>query len=679
MFRRCLCLVIALLWVIDSQADNGEIAPAAPLDEIVIDGDLTDWPADLHRHAVRMNGESEVVERSDSFAASFRAGYDTDENAVYIALEVVDDVHVVPDEAGPDDWQRFDSVIAYVDFKHTVTGSGSALYLVMGDHRFMLSDESSWDADVAAASWETAEAAVARRGTTTVYEWRFTSPKPIRPNSVLGVDFLVADQDAPGEDSPATLLSWGPGFGKSQAGGRTGDLLLVDAGSLPGRLTGRIELAGAGTEASRLRVRARSTENPALWVQALADRAGAFAIDLPPGRYELTSVDRVTRVEEVTQVLAPATPVSVVVGQGASTVAPTLRLEPVPMPIDLPVRGALFGFEPDDREAFDEVVVTLMEHFQVPGASIALVSDGALVHHNTYGTRNASSGEPVDDDTLFEAASITKAVFAFVVNRMAERGEIDMDRPLHTYLPFEEIAHDRRYEKITARHVLSHQTGFPNWRRMNPDGKIDIKFYPGIQYGYSGEGFEYLGRVVAHIAGEPLETVVRREALAVMDFEENTFFAEGPEVSGQAARGHWAGMAGPHDFPDEIGVAHSMYTEARTFSNFMLGLLAQEGLSAEGYEKMLEPQVATPLEPDDEPQWLGRFGLGFHMMKSPFGLAYGHGGNNGNFTCQFELYPDHQMGFAVFTNADTGWLLVNALREYLVIGTAVVAQSEDQS
>ena len=235
MFQRCLCLVVALLWAINSQADNGEIARAAPLDEIVIDGDLTDWPANLHRHAVRMNGEREVVERSDSFAASFRAGYDTDENAVYIALEVVDDVHVVPDDAGPDDWQRFDSVIAYVDFNHTVTGSGSALYLVMGDHRFMLSDESSWDADVAAASWETAEAAVARRGTTTVYEWRFTSPKPIRPNSVLGIDFLVADQDAPGEDSSATLFSWGPGFGKSQAGGRTGDLLLVDAGSLPGR------------------------------------------------------------------------------------------------------------------------------------------------------------------------------------------------------------------------------------------------------------------------------------------------------------------------------------------------------------------------------------------------------------------------------------------------------------
>ncbi len=681
MFRSCLFLIAVLLLATDSHADNGEIAHAAPLSGIVIDGELADWPAELPRYAVRTNGDREAVEQNDSFAASFRAGYNPAERAVYIALEIVDDVHVVPDEAQPDEWARFDSVIAYVDFNHTTTGSGSALYLVLGDHRSMHSDESSWDADVAAASWDTAEAAVSRRGTTTVYEWRFTSARELAANSVLGIDFLIADQDASAEDSPASLVSWGPGFGKSQAGGRTGDLLLVDAESPSGRLTGRIELAGADpeTNASRLRVRARSTRNPALWLQTLADETGAFAIDLPPGRYELTSVDRMTRVDEVPKVVAPATPVFVTVGQGAETVAPTLRLAQVPLPIELPERGALFGFEPDDRKAFDQIVETLMEYFQVPGASIALIRDGALVHHSTYGSRNAYSAEAVAGDTLFEAASVTKAVFAFAVNRMAERGEIDLDRPLHTYLPFEDIAHDRRYEKITARHVLSHQTGFPNWRWMNPDGKIDIKFYPGIQYGYSGEGFEYLGRVVAHIAGEPLETVVRREALAVLDFEKNTFFADGPEVVDQAARGHWAGMAGPHDFPDEIGVAHSMYTEARTFSNFMLGLLAREGLSAEGYEKMLEPQVATPLEPGDEPQWPGRYGLGFHMMNSPFGLAYGHGGNNGNFTCLFELYPDHQMGFVVFTNADTGSLLVNTLRDYLVIGAPDVEEVEDQS
>ena len=333
MFRPCFYLVAGLLWAVNSEADNGEIAHALPLDGVVIDGDLGDWPAGLPRYRVWMNGDREAVEGNDSFAASFRAGYDAADSAVYVALEVVDDVHVVSGDAGSDDWQRFDSAIAYVDFNHTLTGSGAALYLATGDHRSMLSDESSWDADAAAASWDTAEAAVVRRGTTTVYEWRFSSPKEIRPTSVLGIDFLVADHDAPGEDRPATLFSWGPGFGKSQAGGRTGDLLLVDDESSSGRISGRIELAEAGTDTSRLRVRARSTTNSALWVQTLADETGAFAIDLPPGRYELASVDRVIRIEEAVQVVAPAAPVSVTVEQGAETVAPTLRLVPVTVPM----------------------------------------------------------------------------------------------------------------------------------------------------------------------------------------------------------------------------------------------------------------------------------------------------------------------------------------------------------
>ncbi|MEO0974965.1 MAG: serine hydrolase, partial [Pseudomonadota bacterium] len=165
------------------------------------------------------------------------------------------------------------------------------------------------------------------------------------------------------------------------------------------------------------------------------------------------------------------------------------------------------------------------------------------------------------------------------------------------------------------------------------------------------------------------------ETLQTMGVTANTYFAEGPALYAQASRGHVAGMTGPHDFPGEIGVAHSMYTEARQFSNFMVSLLAQRGLSPEGYHKMLEPQVATPLDPEDQPQWPGRYGLGFHLMNTPFGLAYGHGGNNGNFTCQFELYPEQGMGFVVFTNADSGSLLVNALREYLVIGRPTVEAS----
>ncbi|MEM1264157.1 MAG: serine hydrolase [Pseudomonadota bacterium] len=669
--RKTVCGVVAgVIFASNVQADNGEVAIAKPAIDISVDGDLSDWPADTQYYPIRYDGEQQRVATEPGFDASFGAAFDATDNVLYLAVKVEDDIHVAP--ASDDiDWERRDGVIAYVDFNHTASGSGATLYLATGAHYELLSDETSWDPTVAATTRDSADVAVAREKTTTVYEWRIRSPADISGGVVLGVDFLVGDQDDVAGSVSSRLVSWGPGFGKSQAGGRTGDLLLVDNDSGIGTVAGQIQLTGVQTEdRRRLRVRLTSEDEPRRWLQVLADERGQYNAELPAGTYAINSADRLLWAENSATVVAPAKPATVRVKANETVTAMPLQVTPTPLPLAIPERGVLFEFGNDDGQGFDDAVAALMEHFDVPGVSLALVKDGKLAHYRTYGTRNAFSAEPIEANTLFEAASITKPVFAFAVNRLAERGVIDLDRPLHEYLVFDDIAHDDRYKKITARHVLSHQTGFPNWRWMNNDGQLDIKFYPGIQYGYSGEGFEYLGRVVAAITGEPLETVVRNETVEIMGFGDNTFFADGADVRARASRGHLSGMSGPHDFPEAIGVAHSMYTEAHSFSGFMLSLLAQKGLSEQGYAKMLEPQVATPLAPEQQPPWPGRYSLGFHLMNSPYGLVYGHGGNNGNFTCHFELYPEHDVGFVVFTNADTGSLLIDALREYLIIGNA---------
>lgn len=672
---RYLLCALSLFLTVNAFADNGSIASASPIETINIDGDFSDWPSGLVHYAVRKNGNREDVPPGVGFEASFQVGYNLSDDAVFVALTVVDDVHVTKDEQSVQDWSSRDSAIIYMDFNHTTNGSAAGLYMATGSQRDMISGATSWDADAASASWDTADVAVKRVGNTTQYEWRFTSPVALQIESVLGIDVLIADTDATGDGIGSDLYSWGPGFGKSQSGGRLGDLLLANPAVALATVSGAVELSDklAGQETEGLRVRFHSTGNPRLWLQTMTDKEGRYSLDLPAGQYRVSSGERMLLSEGVPP--QPVAPVAIEVvdatGDG-STAVPTLLVEHAPLPIELPEQGVLFAFKVGDTDAFDTVVETLMDYYLVPGVSLALVKDGRLLYHKTYGVKNAYSGEPVADNTLFEAASITKTVFAFAVNRMAERGDIDLDKPLYLYLPFDDIAHDERYKKITARHVLSHQSGFPNWRWQNDDGKLDIKFYPGIQFGYSGEGFEYLGRVVAHITGDPLEAVVRREVVDVMGFGPDTYFSEDPALHDLASRGHLSGLTGPFSFPSEIGVAHSMNTEARSFSSFMLSLLDGEGLSAEGYAKMLEPQVAVPLDDDRNPQWSRRYGLGFHMMNSPFGLAYGHGGHNGDFSCQFELYPAHDMGFAIFTNADTGWMLVNALREYLVIGRVSV-------
>ncbi|MEM7054203.1 MAG: serine hydrolase [Pseudomonadota bacterium] len=679
--NRRLALVLIAFFLVDlictssAQADNGAIAYAYPLSNIEIDGDLSDWPENLQRYPIQINNAGQVVPADDHYAAEFRVGYELESNALFIAIEVTDQLHSVADDTEVD-WINQDGVILYFDRNHEPKGSGAVLFSAVGPHRDLLTGSGHWDADVENVSWDNATVEVARRENTTVYEWRIQNDRGLEPDTSLGLDILISDTDDATQATSGTLYVWGPGLGKSQAGGRMGDLFLVGADTAMGMLQGQVNWQAVAQDSDDdhepprpQRARVSADQDPGRWLQTAIDDSGNFQVQLPVGRYIVSIPDKTFGDSwRDLQVVASSSLVTAQVHADQTTTASVLSIEIEARPDVLQANGVLFEYTPEQAASVDRAIQAMMAHYQIPGLSVALVKDAELVYHRVFGTQNAYSGEPVDKDTLFEAASVTKIAFAFVVNRMAERGEIDMDKPLYQYLPFDDIAHDERYKKITARYVLSHQTGFPNWRWQNDDGQLDIKFYPGIKYGYSGEGFEYLGRVVAHIAEKPLEQLVLDEVLLPMGFAENTHFSANEALAENASRGHWDGKAGPYDFPEEIGVAHSMNTEAKTLSNFMINLIKREGLSAEGYAKMLEPQIEVPLDESDPLQWPQRFGLGFHMTNSPYGLVFGHGGNNGNFLAMFEIYDEHDMGYIVFANSNTGQSLINHLREYLIIG-----------
>ena len=144
----------------------------------------------------------------------------------------------------------------------------------------------------------------------------------------------------------------------------------------------------------------------------------------------------------------------------------------------------------------------LMEQATVPGLSAAMVGNGQTYWLHGFGVTNATSSEPVTPDTVFEAASLSKPVFAYAVLKLVDQGKLSLDTPLTAYLSKPYIEGDDRLAKITARFVLSHRTGFPNWRG---DGNpLTIRFTPGERFSYSGEGFVYLQRAVEQITGKPL-------------------------------------------------------------------------------------------------------------------------------------------------------------------------------
>ncbi|HET6541847.1 MAG TPA: serine hydrolase domain-containing protein, partial [Chryseolinea sp.] len=139
------------------------------------------------------------------------------------------------------------------------------------------------------------------------------------------------------------------------------------------------------------------------------------------------------------------------------------------------------------KNALDDFLASKMKKLKIPGLSAAVINDGKVVYQKTMGYANMEEKLPITTETIFEGASLSKSVFAFFVMTYVEEGKLSLDKPLYQYLPYADIDYDDRYKKITARMVLSHRSGFPNWRRDEPDGKLKIKFEPGTQYLYSGE------------------------------------------------------------------------------------------------------------------------------------------------------------------------------------------------
>lgn len=159
--------------------------------------------------------------------------------------------------------------------------------------------------------------------------------------------------------------------------------------------------------------------------------------------------------------------------------------------------------------AVEHALRNVLDQHRIVTAGLGLVVDGKLAWALYHG--DASPGVPANATTRFNVASITKTVTAETALRLVEAGELDLDEPLAKYWVDPDVASDPRLQSLTARTVLTHTTGFPNWRFFRSDGKLAFSRTPGEAYGYSGEGFEYLARAISNKLQRPFPQVVREQ------------------------------------------------------------------------------------------------------------------------------------------------------------------------
>ena len=333
-----------------------------------------------------------------------------------------------------------------------------------------------------------------------------------------------------------------------------------------------------------------------------------------------------------------------------------------------------------------EQILNLMNTAEVPGLSIATIDDGKIEWIGSFGVKDKKTAEKVDAQTVFPAASLGKVVFAYGVLKLMDEDKLELDAPLSRYLPAD-VEHDDRAVLITARHVLTHRTGFPNWR---PPGKpLLMYFKPGERYSYSGEGFVYLQRVVEKITGQPLDEFMQRAVFAPLGMTNSSYLwqdkFEALAVAGHTESGISSKLrktvegASPINGSGGPAAASTLLTTAEDYAKFAVAVMNGTGLKPETARQMLRSQsavdaqcrtclVKAPEEVSDTISW----GLGIGLATTPGGHSFWHWGDNGDFKAFAAGSEVSRRGVVIFTNSANGMMIMpDIVRE--VMGETPIA------
>lgn len=300
-------------------------------------------------------------------------------------------------------------------------------------------------------------------------------------------------------------------------------------------------------------------------------------------------------------------------------------------------------------------LATQLKNNNVPAIGYVLIENGVMTESKVIGA--LETGIEAPQDAIFNVASVTKPVFATMVMKLVDDGLIDLDEPLYPYWIDPDIQADDRHKKLTARMLLSHKSGFPNWRWFNEDGKLSFWFEPGTTYHYSGEGMEYLKKAIENKSERSLLQLMDSIIFEPVDMKDTRMIWD--------SLLHEKKLAKFHNRQGELYeirkrtnpvASDDLCTTTDDLAKFALYILNQKGgLSDTAYNQM----VTINTEMTER----SGYGLGWQVVPNlPNGeYALVHGGSDEGVRARIVILPKSKSAFIAFVNGDNGQQIIDRL------------------
>jgi CubicO group peptidase (beta-lactamase class C family) len=294
-----------------------------------------------------------------------------------------------------------------------------------------------------------------------------------------------------------------------------------------------------------------------------------------------------------------------------------------------------------------------VEEGKVMGCTLRISKDGKPLEPQAFGRKTIEGNSPVQPDTIFLVASVTKPVTATAAMMLVERGSIRLDDPVCSIVP--EFGDQSQRDRILVRHLLSHTSGLPDQLPENRElrsnhatlddflrkiYKTPILFEPGTGFSYSSSGMAMLMDIVQHVSGLSLAEFARREIFEPLGMEDTSFgvnwdkservsqvniptssfqYGEADAVSWNWNSRYWWSLGSPWG-----GMASTQADLTKFLSMFLKGgsLGARQILSPETVRAMTSDQVATFSSIPEEVRHDHPWGLGW-QLKTPFNAMFG--------------------------------------------------------